>query len=530
MQIILSGEYINPELAAQFGKIPPSFLPLGNRRLFHWQLQELRKNSGRVAITLPANFTVPQLDAAELRAQDVTIIQTTPGIPLGEAIFQCLDALQIQHEPTRILHGDTLCSSLDETPTDTVLTSQTDDGYDWDECVGEDGHPEMKKADPINRSHRRILCGYFNFASGRALVDHLKLCKFDFIDALNAYGKHQGLSTKEAQTWLDFGHLQTYFRSRARFSISRSFNQLTTTPQWVTKTSSNQKKILAEANWFQTISPELHINSPRFLGLVDLPENKKAYKLEYMYLATLAELFVFGQIPPYLWARINETSGSYLAKLQQHRLLKPMSGFTASDYANKTIERLESFCRVSSIRLDQPTNLNGTPLPSLSKIVETLAQEIPDAKPEDQGIMHGDFCFSNIMFDFQATRIVTLDPRGQTFDGETTIHGDTRYDVAKYAHSIIGLYDVILAGRFLLSRQADLSFDFSLDMPAHQDVLSQQFLSSNLGKHQASSSWVMPMTILLFLSMLPLHTEEPKRQLALLANALRLFKLNGKTK
>lgn len=34
---------------------------------------------------------------------------------------------------------------------------------------------------------------------------------------------------------------------------------------------------------------------------------------------------------------------------------------------------------------------------------------------------------------------------------------------------------------------------------------------------------VMPLTVLLFLSMLPLHADNPQRQLALLANALRLY-------
>ena len=35
----------------------------------------------------------------------------------------------------------------------------------------------------------------------------------------------------------------------------------------------------------------------------------------------------------------------------------------------------------------------------------------------------------------------------------------------------------------------------------------------------------MPLVILLFISMLPLHSDRPERQKAMLANALRLYKL-----
>ncbi len=38
MFLIMSGAYVGQELESEFGRIPPSFLPLGNRPLFQHQV------------------------------------------------------------------------------------------------------------------------------------------------------------------------------------------------------------------------------------------------------------------------------------------------------------------------------------------------------------------------------------------------------------------------------------------------------------------------------------------------------------
>lgn len=47
-----------------------------------------------------------------------------------------------------------------------------------------------------------------------------------------------------------------------------------------------------------------------------------------------------------------------------------------------------------------------------------------------------------------------IDPRGITASGEMTIYGDASYDIAKLSHSIIGLYDWIIAGYYDVSISA----------------------------------------------------------------------------
>ena len=78
------------------------------------------------------------------------------------------------------------------------------------------------------------------------------------------------------------------------------------------------------------------------------------------------------------------------------------------------------------------------------------AQFINPTRESDVMISHGDLCFSNILFDTRVESIKCIDPRGITPKGEYSIYGDRRYDLAKLYHSVVGLYDFIIAGRYSL--------------------------------------------------------------------------------
>jgi hypothetical protein len=43
MILITSAAYVNSEFQIEFGKIPPSFLPVGNKRLFEHQINLIRR-------------------------------------------------------------------------------------------------------------------------------------------------------------------------------------------------------------------------------------------------------------------------------------------------------------------------------------------------------------------------------------------------------------------------------------------------------------------------------------------------------
>jgi hypothetical protein len=174
--------------------------------------------------------------------------------------------------------------------------------------------------------------------------------------------------------------------------------------------------------------------------------------------------------------------------------------------------------------MDVANSINGNIVPTLRQIVEECLSKIRKCDARI-GVLHGDLCLSNILFESRLGRIKVIDPRGLNAKGQFSFYGDLRYDLAKLTHSVIGLYDHILAGTYSLEREygADLcSFELEIHVDERVRSVQNAFIDREflLGLNPLD---VMPITILLFLSMLPLHADEPRRQDALLANALRLY-------
>ncbi|MBD6984623.1 capsular biosynthesis protein, partial [Vibrio parahaemolyticus] len=103
--------------------------------------------------------------------------------------------------------------------------------------------------------------------------------------------------------------------------------------------------------------------------------------------------------------------------------------------------------------------LNGDEPISISQILEYSEKYLPKNR-DVLNVMHGDLCFSNILYDFRAKKIKVIDPRGITPEGVKTIYGDLKYDLAKLSHSILGLYDYIIAGYFSVDiKGREIKFD-----------------------------------------------------------------------
>ncbi|ECP3589223.1 hypothetical protein FZH48_26620, partial [Salmonella enterica] len=109
------------------------------------------------------------------------------------------------------------------------------------------------------------------------------------------------------------------------------------------------------------------------------------------------------------------------------------------------------FEKTTSLDLNKSITFNGVKYPSIKDIAYITSEFIKPVCEDDIIITHGDFCFSNILYDFRSQRIKLIDPRGINFYNELSIWGDIRYDLAKLNHSVIGRYDLIIAEHFSLA-------------------------------------------------------------------------------
>lgn len=509
MILITSAAYVSPGLASEFGKLPPAFLPVQNRRLFEHQKSLIDKflgaDKGSVILSLPVSYKLSIYDRKRLEELQIHPLSVPEGLSLGSSVVYVLNSMAKYNEPLFILHGDTLFAELAD-QTDCYSVSTAKDQYEWASA----GEVDSKK----------VYSGFFSFSNQSLLIQKMVENQYKFIKGVEAYAEIHLMKALEIKGWMDFGLVNSYYRSTSQLTTQRVFNNMQMTRYSVRKSSKDAKKMQAEVNWMLSLPPTMRHYVP---SVYDKGED--FYEIEYYFLPSLANLFVFGELSPLVWegivnacieyiedeARISTSNIEYIAK-QNDKL-----------YKDKTSERLHKYAELQGVSLSIPWCVNGTETPSLSDIIDEIDGMMGKDDTRFATLMHGDACFSNILYDFKSKTIKLIDPRGLDLDGNFSIWGDFRYDVGKLAHSIVGMYDFIIGGRFEYKEKSPYDVELYFEDNPTISSLQDYFLNLKIAGYSVMELSVYPVLIHLFLSMLPLHSDYPERQKAFLANALRLY-------
>lgn len=522
--IIASAAPINAEMAAEFGPLPPAFLPVGNTRLFRLQAELLHGLADKVVLTLPASFTPSEHDRKLLDRLGVTTLAIPDGLSLADSLMLAVIQSLAADEPLTILHGDTLFLDFAACPRDGLSVHKGDHPYPWAVAEEKDEFRVLPVSEE-NREDADIVSGLFRFSQGLTFLKCLAGAKPDFLAALNAYAALQPdfKAVRSCGRWLDLGHLTPYYDSRRALTTERAFNSLSIASNIVCKTSAQSDKIEAEAAWYETLPLSLRGHVPAYLGRVPESSNRPGYSLAYEYLCPLSDLYVFGAFAPSVWRRILATCGETLSLMRSHKPGAVETGWFGHLYEGKAVERYRRFAAAAGVSPELGWEINGRAFPSPLVLIEEMAALIGPPAEEDAGVLHGDFCFSNILFDFRRGSLKMLDPRGYILPGRPGIYGDTRYDLGKLHHSVVGRYDFILAGYYDLDWPAPRSINFAVAEAGAQSEIERHFFDLICGGDPAREKTAAAISVLLFFSMLPLHDEDPDRQWALLANGYRVY-------
>lgn len=532
MNIILSGAYVQGDLQVEFGKLPPAFLPVGLARLFISQIEFFKFHfpSEPLYLSLPEDFNVPSHDLQTLEEFDVIILRTDSNRSLELAIVACWEnQSHCQKEPLRLLHGDTLFLGKDSV-TDDVVTVHTNHAlYTRARVISYDLPAfETQYCSPGSE----VLSGYFAFSSGQEFIETLKTTK-EIAIALGEYSQNiTKLAIVSRWTWLDFGHVNTYFRSKSRFTTERSFNSLVIADGVVTKSStSNREKILAEASWFARLPRRLALYLPALLSEVEelIDNNSSEYSLELLQAPTLAEIALFAIDNHVQWRDIWIALRRLLSDFKKAATFYSISPSEVDGlsylYKEKTEQRLQEMTRMG-FDLDKKRCCNGSQRAySLREMVDLCYMQIKSPDIDDVAVMHGDLCFSNIFYDTRTSRIKVIDPRGYSQSGMIGCLGDSRYDLAKLYHSVAGRYDEIIAGQYYIESNekfVNITFMKSED---DRSAMLNSFEEIILGSDSKLKLQVLSITVLLFITMIPLHADRRDRQEGFIANSYRLFAL-----
>lgn len=212
MILINSAAYVNAEFRNEFGLIPPCFLPIGNKKLFSHQVNALREQfsaTTKIVVSLPSTYVLSIEESLLLDELKVEPIFVQEGISLGMALLYVLNTIGNDDTPLRLLHGDTLLGEFPQN-INCIALSKAEDDYVWQ----------------FNEKRNAVWCGFFSFSNPKAFVRALALAQGDFTQAVKIYEEENNIEYEKVSAWYDFGHINTYFKSRSTITTQRAFNSL----------------------------------------------------------------------------------------------------------------------------------------------------------------------------------------------------------------------------------------------------------------------------------------------------------------
>lgn len=369
--------------------------------------------------------------------------------------------------------------------------------------------------------------------SGVYTVQNWKEIKIDESDYLSTVGKllvklfSGGLSLGKLKNWVDLGHIDSSSQISTKILGAREFNNIKVDEKRgiLTKSSSKQVKILQEINYYLKLPRKLSIYFPRLYDY-DLGKNI-SYSIEYYPYKTLSEYFVMYELPLEVWKTIFRKILAVYKDFMLIRESSPNEKQVHNIYINKLHDRLaaiEDGCFLKQLINEDYVVINGDVFEGWQKYLDLIYESVKTvSKKPVSCVIHGDLCFSNILYDPPSGVIKFIDPRGEFYN--EGVFGDYNYDWAKLLHSVDGGYDFIIHQMYCLDRFSSNDFSFNLIQTENTKQIKLIFLS--VLKELFSIAEIKRLLVfeaMLFLSMLPLHKDDENRQVAFYLTALKILK------
>ena len=398
MILLTSGGYVSSDLVSEYGKIPSSFVPLKNLRLFEHQINFIKKNfdNRQIFMSIPNDYDIGESDRKILKNNEINVIKTDPNTSYGKSIYDCLNIISLKQEVVTILNGDTLFLKYNNTKSDDFAFIGLPDGnYNWDYC----------------NDNKHIYLGLFSFSSKETFKKILKHNDYSLSLSLKEFSKkftNYSLIKIKNEYWLDFGILNLYYTSKTKFTTERSFNTLLFNKYSVIKSGSYSDKLKAEANWYENIPKKFYRFIPR-LWVVSQYDNNFSYEIENLYQPSLSELYIYSEHPTFVWQDIFKSLFEFTEICFSYKPDKSIhKNFSETYYSGKTYKRLSK----TNINTEKKFTLNGKKVPSIKTILEDIDNSFNENSSKFESIIHGDFCFSNILYDFKLRTVKVIDPKG----------------------------------------------------------------------------------------------------------------------
>ena len=494
--IILSANYTTNRLASVYGNLPPCMLPHGGQRLYEAQCDLASKLNARTILILPNCYELLPFDVMRLAARGTITVSVERDSEPCKQLEAAIRSVNRPHAPLYLLFGNTVV-----------------------DCS--EGHP----VNGFARIPSTDRAGFFYFSDPHGFEDSF-IKASNFGDLISRYVESHNIEYLPIKCIRYFDDAMLHPQDSVRPFVTRSGNKIASNGVTVIKSGDNIAKISGEAEWFRVAPSNLHRHFPR-LSWVN--SDIGSYELELLDLPLLSDLYSLSELSFPTWLCILRRCLDFIESM--HWVSKPTSSdrqfanFFDAMVVNKTFTRLRQLSHRTGIDLTRNWNIDGRERGSLYDLAHDMISRIERTKEHDVTFCHGDLHFGNIFYDDINCIVRVIDPRGIMPDESPLHFGDARYDLAKICHSVIGLYDNILSGRFELDWNGSYDATLRLWPTPLQSQTIAWYQTEYVAGRKCVDHQILAMTSLLFLSMADIHEDNLRKQVAILVNAFRIANL-----
>ena len=363
------------------------------------------------------------------------------------------------------------------------------------------------------------ICGlvFDNVDDYKKFIDNFKFNK-----CINEYIKYPVLSSN---FYLDISIYQNLLYYISGGFDARFFNSLEGDNYIVTKKSKDKKKMKMEYTFYWLLPEKM--KSWMVMPFDYKEEGEYAsYTMERLPMTDIAIRWTNGAVSLDEFNNILDKVFYFF----KNRCVKEVSKeeyIKCADklYLDKLDDRVKKF--ISLTEYNQINNIikNGTDFNNFEEIITLykdlygkISKKHLKQKKFFLVIGHGDVFFANMLYSKEINLLRLIDPKGALEEKE--LWTNPYYDIAKLSHSVCGNYDFFNTGLYdiNISKKMKLNLDIYFNNTKYVEIF-KKYLSDNGFDYELVRLYEAS----LFLSMLPLHIDNPHKVLGFILNAINIL-------
>ena len=322
---------------------------------------------------------------------------------------------------------------------------------------------------------------------------------------------------------IDIGKIEHFIQCITGNFDSRYFNSLEGDEYTIVKRSFNRKKIKAEYMFYHLLPEDMQIWFVEPFHYCETPE-EASYTMERLHMTDLAIKWVHGSVDE---EELKVILDKYFYFFQ-HRHSRDVSEQEYQRIADQLyvekvrtrMEELKKFEAYSSI--EKLLSMNG------GATIDTIVSQYLHLKERVESrvhqktvsvIGHGDPCFANTMYNKSTRTLKFIDPKGALKEEE--LWTNPYYDIAKLSHSICGRYDFFNNDLFEININSKFETELRIDFDNQKYI---EIFRKKLQENGYDYLLTRVYEASLFLSMLPLHMDNPYKVYGFILNARNILK------